>query len=317
MFRKKYQVIGMGGTFDHFHAGHAHFLEFASQLSDKLMIGITHEKLSRDKPFANTIEPYAVRYHSVKQYCHRHNIRCELTELTDVFGPTLEHTSIQALCVTEETVPGANKINITRQKLGQWQFPVYICDYLKDETGQPLHAENIRAGTVNREGQVYDLIFKTDLTLSEPQRSYFGQPQGEVIDLTRFPAKSHHLRCVVGDNSLETFIEKGWQYNLGVFDHRRLRQPFTSKTIQAIKPEQVIPNSAGVITTKLVEALQNSLAKTKTHLEVEGEEDLAAVALILLLPLGSQVFYGQPNKGIICMQIDEELKEAAFNVLRS
>jgi pantetheine-phosphate adenylyltransferase len=317
MFRKKYQVVGMGGTFDHFHAGHAHFLEFASQLSEKLIIGITHERLSRSKPFAQTLEPYATRFHSVKQYCRRHNIRCELVELEDIFGPTLEHSPVQALCVTEETVFGSNKINETRHKLGLWEMPVYICDYLNDETGQPLHAENIRAGKVNRQGQVYDLVFQKNLTLSDHQRTYFGQPQGEIIDLNHFPAKSEFIRCVVGDNSLETFIDKGWQYNLGVFDHRRLRQPFRSETIHALNPDITISNPAGVITTELVEALKKSFNDSRAHIQVEGEEDLAAVALILLLPLESEVYYGQPNVGIICMKITEELKDAAYNVLRS
>ncbi len=322
MFKKKYQVVGLGGTFDHFHAGHAHFLNFASQLSNKLIIGVTNEKLTLGKQFASTIEPYAARFHSVKQYCRRHNIQCEVVELTDIFGPTLEHTPIQALIVTEETVAGAKKINDTRQKLGLWEIPVYICDYINDETGQPLHAENIRAGKVSRQGTVYDTIFQNSLTLNEDQRRYFGQPQGDVIDLNNFPDNSLYIRAVVGDNSLETFVEKGWQYNLGVFDHRRLRQPFSSTTIEGLKPQQVISNPPGTISLELIDALRSVLPTDHNddhppvQIQIEGEEDLAAVALILLLPLESEVFYGQPDKGIICMKITEELKDSAHEVLR-
>ncbi len=318
MFRKRHQNIGLGGTFDHFHAGHQHFIEFAAALGEHLFIGITNEKLNLHKPLTHLIEPYGTRLQAVRRFCGEKGIANHCVELTDIYGPTLEGSHIDALCVTPETEAGGKKINQMRERLRMRQLPIYVCDYLLDASGAPLHAENIRAGKVNRQGEVYDSIFDQDFILSPEQRTFFSQPQGELINLERFPTKAtnHQLRLVVGDSSLETFIQKGWRYDLGVFDHRRQRQPFESTIIDQLPPDNIVTNPAGTISQELVTTLQKALNQPFKHLAVDGEEDLAAVALVLLTPLETEIFYGQPGKGIICMQVDEELKDAAYDVLK-
>jgi len=54
---KKIQALGMGGTFDHFHAGHEKFIKFAYEQAEQLFIGVTTEKMSRGKKYAHLIEP--------------------------------------------------------------------------------------------------------------------------------------------------------------------------------------------------------------------------------------------------------------------
>ena len=74
-------------------------------------------------------------------------------------------------------------------------------------------------------------------------------------------------------------------------------------------------NPAGVITTQLVEALQQATSKNLKILAVDGEEDLAAVALVLLLPLESHIYYGQPDIGIVEVVITEQLKQDFYKAL--
>jgi uncharacterized protein (UPF0218 family) len=56
--------------------------------------------------------------------------------------------------------------------------------------------------------------------------------------------------------------------------------------------------------------------QTKKHLFIQGEEDLAAVALSLVLPLGSCIYYGQPQKGMVELVVTEKIKQSFFDLLK-
>jgi len=316
MHRKRYKTIGLGGTFDHFHAGHEKFITFASELAEEVFIGITHPQMTREKPYATTIEPWETRRNNVKQFCGLHRIRCHTSQLTDIYGPTLEQSSVQALAVTEETLPGAKKINTMRDHLHLKELIVFVCDYFIDETGQPLHAEAIRAGRVNRAGVVYQSVLDKTLVLSDEQRQFFSPAQGKVIDLSKsIHRHGEPMIAVVGDASLETFIANGWPYDLGVFDQRQLRKDVTSEVIDNLSAVDTVENPAGSISVELTTGLIAAILNKYQHLKITGEEDLAAVALILLLPLGSVVYYGQPGLGIVKMFVTEELKDTTHKIL--
>lgn len=317
MSRLSHRVIGLGGTFDHFHQGHKQFLLYASQLAPKLVIGITDPKLTLHKPYAESIEPYSVRYQAVRRFCQHHNLNAQIVQLHDAFGPTLEKGEIESLCVTPETETGANKINELRQKMHLRPLPVYVCPMFLDESGQELHSVRIRAGVVDRQGHVYMHLFKAPLTLTATQRHFFAQPQGEITNLKDTPQFYHPTAhtSVVGDLSLETFITQQWPFNLGVFDRHSLRDVYHSLVIDALKPTHHVSNPAGSISLQLIEVLQKVISKPKILLEIEGEEDLVAVALFLLAPLGAVVYYGQAQVGIIRCHITEEFKARVYTAL--
>jgi len=50
-------------------------------------------------------------------------------------------------------------------------------------------------------------------------------------------------------------------------------------------------------------------------LKISGEEDLLGLPIIELAPVGSLVFYGQPNKGIVAVHVDPETKGIARSLL--
>jgi pantetheine-phosphate adenylyltransferase len=312
MNRKSYKLVGLGGSFDHFHAGHAHFLKFASNLGQKLLIGVTDDHLTNSKLYPNSIEDLWHRKHAVKEFCGRNHLNVSVLTLHDAYGPTLEGTEVEALAVTNETAPGAEKINQLRTKLGLRPLPVFICTMFKDETNQELHSENIRAGIVNRAGKNYHALLNKTIHLTDHQRQELAKPLAHLIDLINYtPPKpnQHRLICVVGDKSLETFIDRRWSYSLGVYDQKQQRQLSSSAIIDSIKPQISVVNKPGEISIELAAALQKTLNSHSQHLKVEGEEDLATAALALLLPLGSIIYYGQPNQGIIELEITEQSKE--------
>lgn len=317
----------MGGSFDHFHEGHRHFLSQAAALADQLVIGVTNDAMIQTKAYSWALEPLAARLASVTNFCERLGIKFQTRILNDIYGPTLEPDSPPAVLVTPDTLAGGEMINRVRASRQLPTLTLELADFWQDELGQALHSERIRQGQVSRQGQVYTRIFETNLTLTPTQRDHFSQPQGHLVDLAIFHPQTDTPIIVVGDQSLETFITRGWPYHLGIYDHYRLRQPATSSVIDGLTATETVTNPAGKILQAPVKILEKLLLNWETlpqlqdlahqplHLEVAGEEDLLAVALILLVPLGTHIYYGQPGAGIVDMVATESLKHNVFSVL--
>jgi pantetheine-phosphate adenylyltransferase len=322
MSKKSYPVVALGGTFDHFHLGHIQFLNFAWHLGEKLCLGITHPDLTKNKPFAETIQAYETREKNVKNYCQTERIDADFYQLTDLYGPTLEpNLELSALVVTDDTIHGAKAINQRRQLIGLKPVPVHLCPLLRDETNQIISSIRIRAGEIDQAGLNFDQILNQDLVLNLSQREFLSQPQGKPVES---PTKENKtpLICVVGDSSLEQFIENDWAYDLGIYDYRQQREAVKSKLIKQVKTNYQTENKAGLIsqplTIELKKALHNLLNKDQQspqHLYVQGEEDLAAVALILLAPLQTRIYYGQPGEALIEMMVNLDLKKKIYQVL--
>ena len=51
----------MGGTFDHLHEGHKLLIKTALSISNNLVIGLTTEKLLKNKKFSLKLENYLTR----------------------------------------------------------------------------------------------------------------------------------------------------------------------------------------------------------------------------------------------------------------
>lgn len=313
--RKLYEIVGLGGTFDRFHKGHEHFIKFASQFGQHLHIGITHTKLTKRKPLSTIIEPFTTRKRAVTHFCSKNQISVATSQLIDVYGPTITPDSkIRALIVTSDTISGADKINQARTAQGLWKLPVHVCPMLKDQNGVDINSAKIRAGQINREGQVYQNIFDQDISFTPSQRQFFSKPQGEFV--SNPSADKDKFIAVVGDYSLENFIKNRWHFNLAIYDKKNKRQPISSKTINAIRPDLTTHNPAGAISTSLINDLKTALEQNHSYLQVNGEEDLAAVALALLLPLESRIYYGQPDQGMVEMIVTEKLKNKIFATLQ-
>lgn len=315
----KHSILALGGTFDHFHSGHQAFITYAAEHGEHLIIGITDENMTQSKLWPQTLESVAVRRQAVENFCADHQIDAELPILHDVFGPTLVPT-VTGLCVTEETRNGADRINQERQRLGLSTLPIIICPLVADAHGQLIHSDRIRAGEIDRTGFSYHHLLGQRLVLTDVHRQFFSQPQGSLIDLSQVPTPSSTLTIVVGDTSLETFLAASWPYDIGVFDFYRQRQQNLSPILARLPAIETVINPAGelslALNQKLIQLTRQKQA-TPQHLQVEGEEDLAAVAAVLAAPLESKIYYGQPNQGIVCITVTEKVKHVVAHQLTS
>lgn len=308
-----FTIAGLGGTFDHFHQGHQGFINFAADLADYLIIGITNDEMVQAKQYPELVQPHFERVKQVKRFCEDNHFAFELVELDDPYGPTIEpDTRIQTLVVTEETEPGADEINQLRREKNLKELPVQVYSMVEDERGQPIHSENIRAGEISRDGVYYAGILENGLDLSDNQRRFFAKLQGKLVKKPEFYAER---ACVVGDFTLEKFLSFNWQYDLAVYDNQTERGAYNSPLIAEIEPDHTLKNPSGKITPQLLTLLQNWQRGDFQHLLVEGEEDLATVVLVLTLPLESAIYYGQPDRGLVELKVTEKVKNRFYKAL--
>jgi uncharacterized protein (UPF0218 family) len=131
-----------------------------------------------------------------------------------------------------------------------------------------------------------------------------------ALDILR--AKHPPKIIVVGDFTLKAFIESGYRPDLGIFDNRTKRSSFPISE----KPTSVVSNPAGHISDEAVSSIrQLLLSKGPSLLFVEGEEDLLSIPAILYSPEGSIVIYGMPNKGMVIIFADREIKEKIASLI--
>lgn len=119
----EYDVVAVGGTFDHMHIGHKLLLSMATYASSmKVIVGITVEELLANKKYCEYLETFEQRESTVKKFIRtlKPNMLVETYPLDNMFGPTTAIRKIDALVVSKETREGADKVNESRKKL-KWE----------------------------------------------------------------------------------------------------------------------------------------------------------------------------------------------------
>ncbi len=77
-------------------------------------------------------------------------------------------------------------------------------------------------------------------------------------------------------------------------------------------------NPAAAITRSLLEALTEAIERDEpVQIVVEGEEDLATLPAALALPDGAHVLYGQPDEGVVHVEVDETVRARTRSLLEA
>src|SRR3989344_2494525 len=112
----KYNHSILGGTFDHLHAGHKHFIRTAFKSTKYLTIGLTTEELYKDKPFSYSILPYKTRETELIDFLRDEKFleRSKIIPIKDIFGNSLKEKDIDAIFVSSHGFRSAQIINRKR-----------------------------------------------------------------------------------------------------------------------------------------------------------------------------------------------------------
>ena len=118
----------------------------------------------------------------------------------------------------------------------------------------------------------------------------------------------------VGDVTTFHLLEAGIIPDICIVDDRTKRKPVSSdvsvRNRDKVYEEVSVDNPAGIITDELIRTLCEAFASEKLlRIFVRGEEDLATLPVILLAPPGSVVLYGQPDEGVVFVEVTEKKKE--------
>ena len=147
----KYEIVAVGGTFDHFHKGHEKLLNKAFEIGNYIMVGVTSNEFGGQK---GNIEPCSKRMSELEEFLQKFNSRYTVKRLEEPYGPTIHDPQIDAIVVSRETEPVADKINELRQKKGIKPLKIFVIGWVLAEDGKPISSTRIRRGEIDRNGKV-------------------------------------------------------------------------------------------------------------------------------------------------------------------
>jgi uncharacterized protein (UPF0218 family)/phosphopantetheine adenylyltransferase len=313
----------LGGTFAQFHDGHKKLLAAAFEQSHHVFIGISQPVLYKDKFLAHTIEDYQTRENYVKEYLRLNNWlqRVTIIPIDAIWGNSLEEQALEAIFVTEVTRPGAELINNERAKIKFPLLDIITVPLVQSSDGKPITSERIRAGEIDREGNVYLDMFQRTLQLPESIREALREPLGKVVTTTDEVIKlldTNQIVISVGDIITQSMIKAQYQPTISIIDNKTRRQ--TLPLADRDRSQTTIlktQNKHGTINPLAAQTLHNALrtlnasplALSPSTIIIDGEEDLLALPAILLAPLGSIVLYGQYDVGVVVNEVTEEKKK--------
>ena len=152
--KRKFRVVGVGGTFDELHKGHRVLLEKAFEIGDLVWIGLSTDEFARKLQKNHEIAPYESRMNELKSFLIKKGLlsRAKITPLEDPYGPAVTSREIEAIVVSNETEVGARKINLLRMKRGLPPLEVIVIDMVPAENHVPISTTRIRRGEIDREG---------------------------------------------------------------------------------------------------------------------------------------------------------------------
>jgi len=150
--------------------------------------------------------------------------------------------------------------------------------------------------------------FKTPLGILLP----IGQDNKENIE--KYLSNNPYL-ITVGDKTTEKMINFGLIPSLQIIDGFEKRQKRDLPKL-GNATELKIDNPAAEITLESIEIIKNAFSMTApVRITVMGEEDLLVLPVCIHAPDNSIVLYGQPNEGLVLVEISTEIRNKAQTLL--
>ncbi|RZD36969.1 MAG: DUF359 domain-containing protein [Thaumarchaeota archaeon] len=119
----------------------------------------------------------------------------------------------------------------------------------------------------------------------------------------------------VGDRTTEKMIDFDLIPSLQIIDGLEKRQKREFPKLGNAS-ELTIDNPSAEITLQSIEIIKKAFTmNSPVRLTVNGEEDLLVLPVCIHAPENSIVLYGQPNQGLVLVQITTEIRNKAQTLL--
>lgn len=163
------------------------------------------------------------------------------------------------------------------------------------------------------------------MRLPENLRNQLKIPLGKLLPETKTSKEniSKHIPknsfvITVGDATTEKMIGLGMVPSLQIIDAQEKRSKRNPPSAEGIKSNLSCNNPAGQITQESIDKIKEAfLMQPPVRLTVNGEEDLLVIPVCIFAPKNAVVLYGQPNEGLVVVQIDQEIRNKAQVLLNS
>lgn len=160
--------------------------------------------------------------------------------------------------------------------------------------------------------------------LPDDLRDLLKTPVGQLVDEKKLIdiLKDEKYIVSIGDLVTYTILKNNIEPAFCIVDYKTHRGKCSDEICSLIKSfgkkTIVVKNPKGTITDDLWNIIKFSLENLDTggiRIEIEGEEDLASLAVISMAPEDVTIIYGLPNKGVLVIKPTKENKEKTNEVL--
>lgn len=118
----------------------------------------------------------------------------------------------------------------------------------------------------------------------------------------------------VGDATTEKMLALGFAPSLQIVDGYEKRGKRIPPQSNATK--LYCDNPAAQITQQSIDLIRQAFSsRPPIQILVNGEEDLLVIPVCIYAPQNSIVLYGQPNEGLVIVQITQEIRNKTKNLL--
>lgn len=159
--KKRFNTVGVGGTFDELHKGHRSLLMKAYEISEHVMIGVSSDSFASKMVKPHPTATYRERTKELKRFLQDLGVtqRTKIIPIEDAYGGVLlSKEPIEALVVSKETYPVALKINKKRHELGIRPLEIIVVGMVPSDNHRTISTTRIRSGEIDREGHVIRAI---------------------------------------------------------------------------------------------------------------------------------------------------------------
>lgn len=120
----------------------------------------------------------------------------------------------------------------------------------------------------------------------------------------------------VGDATTEKMINFGIIPCLQIVDGQEKRVTRDPPTPSKIRTSLTCENPAAEITSQAIDVIKKAFeSPAPVQILVTGEEDLLVLPACLYAPENAIVMYGQPNEGLVVVQVNAEIRNKTRSLL--
>jgi uncharacterized protein (UPF0218 family) len=140
-----------------------------------------------------------------------------------------------------------------------------------------------------------------------------NDPNKESI-IKKISAES--VLITVGDRTTENMLQLGLKPQIQIIDGLEKRSKRLVPINGEINTKLSCKNPPGEITEESTQIIKKAFSsEPPVRIIVDGEEDLLVIPVCILAPENSVVMYGQPNEGLVIVQITPKIRAKVQKIL--